>query len=159
MQRRRAAKQHGERHLNRAVAEGIVLHQQRLIFGGLADRRPRTALALAKRREFVQARRSDAQDVSLLGLVAPNLRRRHAGVGIGHLAQLEAPAGASVLDQFRQGVRQPARTHIVNQQNGVLVAQGRAGVDDLLAAALHLRVVPLHRGEVQLRRTRARRHA
>ena len=151
MQRRRAAEQHREGHVHRAVIERAVTHHERLFVRRLANCRPRTPLTLAKRRELVQARLRNAQHVALLGLIAPNLRRRHARVGIGHLAQLKAPASAGILDQFRQGVRQSAGTHIMDQQNRILVAQGRAGVDDLLATALHLRVVPLHRSEIELR--------
>src|SRR5690606_31843966 len=54
------------------------------------------------------------------------------------------------VDQLGEGVGQPARAHVVDKGDGVLLAQLPAAVDDLLAAAFHFRVLALHRGKVQI---------
>ena len=68
-----------------------------------------------------------------------------------HRAQVKARAPASVVHQFRKGVGQAARTHIVDRQDGVAGAQRPALVDDLLRPALDFRVAALHRVKVQRR--------
>ena len=117
---------------------------------GLPDHGIGTALAFADRLEGVDLGGVDGQDIALLGLVAPDLQGRQAGLGIGDAAQLEAAAPLGVVDQFGQGVGEAAGAHVVDEEDGVGLAARPAAVDDLLAAALHLRVGPLDRGEVQV---------
>jgi hypothetical protein len=63
-----------------------------------------------------------------------------------------------VVDQLGQRVGQAAGADVVDQQDRVVVAQRPAAVDDLLAAALHLRVAALHRGEIEVLAALAARH-
>ena len=58
------------------------------------------AFPLAQPHKLRQARRRHREDVTLLGLVAPNLERTHAGLRIGHLAQLEMAASARIVHQL-----------------------------------------------------------
>jgi hypothetical protein len=46
----------------------------------------------------------------------------------------------------------------VNQADGVLLAQSPTGIDHFLTTPLHLRVLTLHRGKIQLRARLPRRH-
>ena len=154
------AEQRRQRHVHRRrAAKPRIHHQQPPLGGGLANHRVRAALALANSRERRQVLRPDGERVALLGLVAPNLHRRHAGIGGGHGADVEAAANAGVAQQFRQRVGKPAGAHVVDQADGIGGAEGAAAVDHLLAAALHLGVVALHGGEVQLRIALACGHA
>jgi hypothetical protein len=95
-------------------------------------------------------RGGDGEDVAFLGLVAPDLERRHAGLVVGDGAELEAAAAAAVVDEFGQGVGDAAGADVVDEGDGVVVAERPAAVDDLLAAALHLGVVALDAGEIEV---------
>ena len=116
------------------------------------------ALAPAQRLERVEPVGGDGQHVALLRLVAPDLERRHAGLVVRDLAQLEARAAPAVVDQLGQRVGQAARADVVDGDDRVVVAERPAAVDDLLAAALHLGVVALHRGEIEILLRGARGH-
>ena len=128
------------------------------VVGGLAHHREGAALAPAERLELGQAIRCDAQHVALLGLVAPELEGAHARLVVGHLAQLEARAAPLSFDQLGQRVREPAGADVVDRDDRALLALRPAAVDHLLAATLHLGVVALHRGEVEVLVARARGH-
>ncbi len=80
------------------------------------------------------------------------------GSSFGNRAQLEACAPLAVVDELGQRVGEPAGADVVDRQDGVRVAQRRAAVDHLLAAALHLGVVALDRGEVEVLVAPAARH-
>ena len=101
----------------------------------------------------------NGHDVALLRFVAPDFHWRHAGVGVGHVAQLEKCAARRVGRQLGQRVGQPSRTDVVDAAHRVVAAERAAPVDDFLAAPLHLGVVALHRGEVELAVALARAHA
>jgi hypothetical protein len=124
--------------------------------GGVAEHGEGAAFAPAQRLEFVELVDGDGQDVALLRFVAPDLQRRHAGLVVGDLAQLEAGAAMTVVYQFGQGVGKPARADVVNGNDRTCLAKRATAVDDFLAASLHLGVVALDRGEIEilLRRTR-----
>ena len=124
----------------------------------IAQHGKRAALALADFRECLQALRRDRQHVAFLGFVAPDLPRRHATVLGGHRAQLEARAAAGGVDEFGHRIGQPARTHVVDRENRIVVAQLPAAVDHFLRPALDFRVAALHRIEIQVFRIRAGAH-
>ena len=65
-------------------------------------------------------------------------------------AQLEAAATAPVIDELGQGVGDAPGADVVDEGDGVLVAESPAAVDDLLTAALHLGVVALHAREIEV---------
>src|SRR5699024_4429058 len=54
-----------------------------------------------------------------------------------------------VVQNFRDGIGQAASADIVDADHGVGLTPGPARIDDLLAAALHLGVVTLHRGKIE----------
>jgi hypothetical protein len=137
-------------HIHRLVAEVIVLHRQLAVAGGGADHGKGAALAFAQGAELVQARRRDGQHVALLGLVAPDLARRHARLFRGHGAQVEGRAAAGAVGQFRHGVGNAAGADVVDRQDGIVIPHLPAAVDDFLGAALDLRVAALHRGEIEV---------
>ncbi len=116
----------------------------------------RAALARAQRREGRQALRRDRQHVAFLRFVAPQLQRRQAGLRRRDVAQREARAAPAVVHQLGQRVRQAPGAHVVDREDRVGRSQRGAAVDDLLAAPLHLGVVPLDRREVQVLGRRAR---
>ena len=89
-------------------------------------------------------------DIAFLCFVAPDFHGRHARVGVWHVAQLETCAARGIGGQLRQRVGQSARADVVDEAHRVDVAERAAAVDDLLATPLHLGVVALHRGEVEL---------
>ncbi len=130
-----------------AVGDG-----QLWLFGRLADNRERAALTFADSLETLEIGGTDGQHVTLLGLVAPDLVRGHARLVVGHVAQFEAATAATVVDQLREGIGNATGTDVMDEGDGVLVAQLPAAVDDLLAAAFHFRVLALYRGEIQIGR-------
>jgi len=126
--------------------------------GGFANHGERATLALADRLEAFEVRRADRQDITLLGFVRPDFVRGHARLVIGNVAQFETTAAVTVVDQLREGVGQTARTHVMDEADGVLVTQLPATVDDFLATTLHFRVFALYRSEIQVRRAGAGGH-
>ena len=156
---RRLAEEHGELHFDRLVPELPVLDDQASVIGHDADDGSRAALALADRLELSDALGGDAEHETLLGLVAPQLARRHSGLFVGQCAQIDRGAPPGDVDELRQRVRQPARTDVVNGEHRIALAEPPAAVDDLLGAPLHLGVAPLHRIEVQVLGIGARVHA
>ena len=155
---RRLAEKYLQGQVDGQVAEVGVRDRQCPLLAGLAQQGERAALAIAERLEGGEGFRIDRDDVALLALVAPEFQGRHAGLVVGNLAQLEARPPFAVVDEFGQSVREPAGPHVVDREDRVLAAEGRASVDHLLAAALHLGVFALHRGEVEVFLARAGRH-
>src|SRR5690606_31675335 len=155
---RRLAEQHRQRHVDWLVVEVTVVEHQQLFFSGFTDYGEGATLALADGLEALEVGVRHGHDVAFLGFVGPDFQRAHARLVIGDVAQLEAATAATIVDQFREGVGQPACAHVVDKGDGVLFAQLPAAVDDLLAAAFHFRVLALHRGEVQVFSTAAGGH-
>ena len=155
---RRLAEDDLERQLSHRVApEQRVGYGEVAVAGDLADDGVEAALAAGEALEALEVAAPHHQHIALLRFVAPDLHRAHARVVVGDRPQVEA--GALSLDQLRAGVRQPAGADVVDADDGVVPAQGDAAADQLLAAALHLRVVPLHRGEVEVGEVAAAVHA
>eukprot|EP00754_Rhynchopus_humris_P034199 Rhum_TRINITY_DN15543_c0_g1::Rhum_TRINITY_DN15543_c0_g1_i1::g.161066::m.161066 len=147
---------HGKVH--RVVVEERVVHDQALLRRGLADHRVDAALPLAQRLQGRQTLVVARQHVTLLRFVAPDLHRAHALLAVRHLAQVDDTAVARVVQHLRDGVAETAGTHVVDEQDRVRLAQRPARVDHLLATPLQLRVVALHRREVDALGGRALRH-
>ena len=57
-------------------------------------------------------------------------------LGVGDLAEFEAGAAATVVDEFGEGVRETAGADVVNGDDGVVRAERPAGVDHLLPRAV-----------------------
>ena len=152
----RLAQQHGERHVDGPPLQQAVLDAQLTVVGGVAHDGERAALTRAQRLELGEALGREREHVALLRLVAPQLERRHAGLVARHGAQVEGRAAVAVVDELGQRVREPARAHVVDRHDRVLVAERPAAIDDLLTAPLHLGVVALHGGEVEVLLRRAR---
>ena len=146
---REIAEQGGHRHGDRRGIESGVVHLQVPVSRRFSDLRPRTALAFAQDGEIGDAVGVDGEDVALLGFVAPDLERRHAGIVAGDGPQLDRCAPSGAVDQLGKRVGQPPGADVVNGANRVGGAELPAPVDDLLAAALHLRVLALHGREVE----------
>ena len=145
-------KQHVQRQVDGAVVEVRVLQREVLGLGRLdrpRRRAQRSRLAMASK-----ASRSSVPDGQHVALLA-SLHQ----ISIGTCrARRWAPRAASnvgatvgVVDELRQGVGQAAGAHVVDRQTiGLSSPSCPASVDDLLAAALDLRVGALHRGEVEV---------
>ena len=147
---RQLAQQHFDGHVDRVRVELRVVHAQDGVVGELAHHGIDAALALGNGLELRQPDARDDQHVALLRLVAPEFHRRHAGLFVGHLAQVDARAALAVRDRLGHGIGEATGADIMNEMDGVGIAQRPAAVDDLLRAPLHLGVAPLHRGEVQV---------
>ena len=156
---RRFAEQHGERHIDRVVVEQRIVHHQTVVAHRMSEHGERAAFALAHRLEFRESLCRDRQHVTLLRLVAPDLHRRHAALFGRHTAQFETRALAAAVHQFRQRVGDAARADVVDGEDGIVVAQLPATVDDFLRAALHLGIAALHGIEIQILGIRAGIHA
>ena len=115
-----------------------------------------TPLTLADGLKQMQILRRNRQHIALLRLIAPRLQRTHPGLAARNRIQVETPAAAAVLDQLRKRIRQSARAHVMNKCNRIRLAALPAAVDDLLRAALHLRVIALHGSKIQIRISAAR---
>ena len=130
------------------VAEQRIAELEFAVAGDRADDRVEAALARGQRGEASEVVAADDQHVALLRLVAPQLHRTHAGVVVVDSPQVEARA--DVFDQLGAGVGEAAGADVVDAEDGIFCAQRDAAVDQLLAAALHLGVVALDRGEVEV---------
>ncbi|ABM42454.1 conserved hypothetical protein [Acidovorax sp. JS42] len=158
----RLAQQHVHGHVHRiflvAGRDRRVFQHQLALLGGRADHGEGAALALAEGRELRQRLGRDGQHIALLALVGPDFLGRQAGLLQRHGAQVEARAAARVIRQLGEGVRQAARAHVMDGQDGVVRPLRPAVVDDLLRTTLDLGVAALYRVKVQLRRVGARGH-
>ena len=152
------AKQHRHGQIHRLIVELAVRHREMVGFCGLTDDRVGTALTRTDRFKSRQMIGFHRQHIALLGFVAPDLERRHARFIVRHIAELEAPSAATVLDQFGQRVAQPPRTHIVDKGNGIISTQAPTAINHLLTAPLYFRVLSLHRGKVEVLGAVAARH-
>ncbi len=152
---RRLAQQHVHRQVHRLVAQEGIGDAQHPVAGGLADHGIGTALAPAEGLEDGQPVRRDGEHIALLRLVAPDLERRHARLVVRYRAQVDATAAVAVCNGLRHCVGQATGSHVVHQQDRVLLAERGTAVDDLLRPALDLRVAALHRGEVEFGRAAA----
>ena len=119
---RRLAQQDVQRQIDRRVAEVAVMEHDAALFRGRADDGVLGALALAEALKHRQVLRHDGQHIALLGLVAPDLQRRHAWLVVGHLAQLEVAAHAAVGDELGHGVGQAAGAHVMDEHDRVAIA-------------------------------------
>ncbi len=144
------AQQHVQRQIDGVVVKVIIRESEMLLFGGGTDDGIGCTLALAQGLEQRQLVLGDGQYVTLLGFVAPDLQRAHARLVIRDGTQIETAPAIAVAHQLRHGVGEAAGAHVVNKDDGVVVPQLPAAIDHLLAAALHLRVVTLHRGKVEI---------
>ena len=75
----------------------------------------------------------------------------------GDFRQVDLATDASVIKQLGDRVGQAAGAHVVHADDRVRLAKATAGIDDFLTAALHLGVIALHRGVIQLGAGAARR--
>ena len=147
---RRLSEQYRHREIHGGIAEVAVGQLQVHLPRGLPHHRKRAALAFADGGEPCQILRLHRHHVTLLRFVAPDFQRRHARLVIGHIAQLKATAPVPILHQFGKGIGEPSRTDVVNKRDGVVLTQLPAAIDHLLAAALHLRVLSLYRGKIEV---------
>src|SRR5207247_9184368 len=81
----------------------------------------------------------------------PDVLRRQARLFERHLAQAEGRALAGAVDQLGERIADAAGANIMDGQHRVALTERPAVVDDLLRAALDLRVAALHRIEVERR--------
>ena len=127
-----------------------ILDDQLVLLEGFTDHGVQATLTLAQGFEGGQILRRHRQHVTFLGFVAPDFQRAHAGFGARHGAQVEQATATAILDQLRQCVGQTARADVVDEADRVLVIQRPAAIDDFLHATLHLGVVTLHGGEIEV---------
>src|SRR5690606_23350754 len=135
---RRLAEQHLHRHVDNAVAELAVGHDEALIVRKRADNGERAALPLAQRAELRKAMVGDEQDVSFLRFVAPDTERRQPGLGVGYRPDIDSCAKLAVVYGLGHGVRQASGADIVNQQYRIIFTECRTSIDEFLCPPLHL---------------------
>ena len=144
------AKQHRHGDIHRGIVELAICHQQVLCLSGLAHHRVRTSLSLADGLKSAQFLWLDRQHVALLRFVTPDFQGRHSGFVIRHSAQVKTSTPAAVLHQLRQGIAQPAGTHVMDESDRIVLAEAPAPVNNLLAAPLYLGVLSLHGGKIEI---------
>ena len=167
MHLRRLAEQHVHRHVDRRVAVLRVDHLQLPLLGRRADHREQTTFALAQFAKQRQALRRNAEHITLLRFIAPDLHRCQPAFFQRHLAQIEHGAASGIVCDFRESIGQTARADIMDRQDRVVFPHRPAGVDHFLRAPLHFGIAALHRVEIQIggvrtgghRRRRAAAHA
>ena len=140
----RLAEQKPHRQINGLVIEPTVQHFQMLFFRGLPDHRKRTPLAVTDSREGFEMFRLYSQYVAFLRFVTPNFERAHSRFIAWHIAQRETTTAATIFDQFRQGITQATRTHVVNERNRIVLTQRPTSINDLLSPSLYFRVLSLN---------------
>ncbi len=157
---RRFSEQHVQWQIDRQVAE---LRVRQVADARVSVASPTTAKG--QRSRSAMARNSsnrsadNCQHVAFLRLVAPDFHRAHARFGIGNAAQFEIGATIDYRERVRAG-RWKARPRPTSWmlRIGERSAEGVAAIDHFLAAALHLRVVALHAGEIEIGGARALVH-
>ena len=98
---RRLAQQHRKTHINRTIARipdpspPVVLPRPQ------CQSPQRTAFALANCIEEFQRLRPDGKHITLLGLIAPDLHRRHPGFLGGNVAQIQVTSPTRSMQKFR----------------------------------------------------------
>ena len=152
----RLAQQGGDVHVDGVVAEVLVVEDHVSVIAGFADEGDRATLALAEALEKEAILGANGQDIALLRLATPDFHGAHGGLVVVHCAELEGRARG--LDEFGAAVREAAGADVVDGEDGVVRAEGHAGVDDALATALHFGVTALDGVEVQLCFVRAGGH-
>ena len=140
------------------VVKQTVAHNEVTFGSGRTDHGKRTTFALTQRSEAFDVFGGNRQNVTLLRLVTPQLGRAHARIFALDGTQFKTRADTARVRQFRHGVRQPARAHVMRRQDGVINTHLPAAVDDFLRATLDFRVTPLHRGKIQIGLITARGH-
>ena len=147
---RRFAEEHIEGEIDGGVVEMGVGEDEFFFLGGGADDGEGAAFAVADGLERLDAGGRHGHDVALLGFVAPDFERGHAGLVVGELAELELAAASAVVDEFGQGVGNAAGADVVDEGNGIFITEGPAAVDDFLTTAFHLGVLALDGGEIEV---------
>jgi hypothetical protein len=127
------------------------LRNTTLILGnGVSDNRETASFSSANACEAVESIPVDKEYVSLLGLVAPNLERRHGVISAFNLSKLELATKTSVLNELGQSVRKTTSANIVDECDGTFRAKSDTGVDDHLGSSFHLRVSSLDTVKVKI---------
>ena len=154
MHARRLAQQRRDIHVNRLVVERGVLQHEPPVPRGDADEGDRAAFPLAEFLKGFAGVGLEREHVALLRLAAPDFHRRHRGLFVVHLAELEG--AARLFDELRAPVGKTARADVVDRENRIVLRTHRhAGVNHLLAAALHFRIAALDGVEIEFRIVRA----
>ena len=122
---RRLAEQYVNGHVDRRAVQQRIGNLQQPVAGYFADHGERAALALAQGLELSTLPGTEREHVALLRLVAPDLHRRELRFGAGNFAQVDPAAAMAVRNGLRQRVRQSAGAHVVDEQNGIRIAQAR----------------------------------
>ena len=142
------AEQEAHVQIDGAVVEMVVVEDQAVVVGGGADHGVEAAFAGAEGLEGVEGVRGDRQDVAFLGFVAPDFHGAHGAVFVVDAAEVEMSARG--FDQFGESVGEAAGADVVDGQDRVVRAEGDAGVDHHLAAALHFGIAALHGIEIEI---------
>ncbi|CQR22401.1 Uncharacterised protein [Yersinia enterocolitica] len=121
-----------------------------LFFGSFTDNSIWCTFTAANFCKLCHLRRSNGQNIALLGFVTPHFQRAHTRFVIEDIAQFKATTTATIAHQLRHGVGQTASTDIMNKQNWVVVIQLPAAINHFLTAALHFRVIALYRSKIQI---------
>ena len=145
------------RHVD-AVGFGGVRELEVRFLGDRAEHREGAAFALAEGREDFELRGIERNHVALLTFVAPDFQGAHARLFNRDLRHVEGGALPRQVGEFGHGVREPARTDVVNGENRIFRAHFPATVDHFLRTAFHFGVAALDRVEVERFGVGARRH-
>jgi len=146
---RRLAEQGIDADVHRVVAKIPIVDHQHAIGGDHADIGEGRAFALRDCAKALYAIRTEHQNIALLRLVAPDLKRRHARLGIGDVAQFNTRTAVAVRDGLGDRIGETAGTDIMNQFDRVLGAERPAAIDDFLGAPLHLGIAALDRSKIE----------
>ena len=147
---------HSDIDIDRLIFKMRIFKREMPIVDGAPDDGNRATFPFAQSQETVQVFFADRQHVTLLGLAAPDLHGTHGRVFVVDRPQVKVATGG--LDQLRTSIGKPPRANVMDTQDGILVVEADTGVDDFLAATLHLGVAPLHRVEIELSQVAAGPH-
>ncbi len=145
---RRLAEQHVHRHVDRRHGVGPP-DDEVAVRGDLADDGVRRALATADPVEGGESIRRHRKRIAFLRFVAPDLERTHAALLDRNLCQVDMCTAVRLIGEFRQRIGQSTRTHVMDRQHRIAVAQRPAAVDDFLCTTLDLGIAALDGVEVE----------
>ena len=118
---RRLAEKNLDVHINRLIAEMLVLENKLAVARRDADERDGAALALAERFEERPGLGLESENITLLSLAAPNFHRVHRLLFV--MDRTERELTARSLDELGAAVRKTARADIMDRENRVSLAE------------------------------------
>ena len=121
-----------------------------LIVGRLPNNCMRATLALTHGFKNLKVLGINGHNVTLLRLVTPNFEGTHTLFITRDVTYLEIPPATAVFNELGERITQATSANVMNERNWIIVSTLPTSINNLLASALHFRVLSLHRSKVEI---------